>query len=296
MCTVTTGGHQHAHESSVDIRVAFFLNLAFTLLEIVGGLWTNSVAILSDAVHDLGDSLSLGLAWYLDRYAQRGEDPRFSYGYRRFSLLGALINTVVLLVGSIFVLSEAVPRLVSPQHSNARGMAAFAIAGIAINGVAVFRLRGSKSLNARVIAWHLLEDVLGWAAVLVIATILLFADIHILDPALSILITLYVLYNVLRNMRETLSLFLQGVPENMDIDAIETQIAAVDNVESTHHTHIWSLDGEHHVLSTHVLATEGVSREQVLCIKRDIKELLRPYGFSHLTVEIEYEETDCAMT
>jgi cobalt-zinc-cadmium efflux system protein len=290
--------HHHDHSGSnttANIQVAFFLNLGFTILEIIGGLWTNSLAILSDAVHDLGDSLSLGLAWFLDRYSKRDRDQRFSYGYRRFSLLGALINTVVLLVGSFWVLSKAVPRLLEPEHSNAQGMILFAIAGILINGVAVFRLQGSKSLNARMIAWHLLEDVLGWVAVLAVAIILLFADIHIVDPILSVLIAVYVLYNVIKNLRETVSLFLQGVPWDIDIREIEEEIARVENVEAIHHAHIWSLDGEHHVLTTHVVVKESATKAQAMHAKKDIRSLLKKYEFAHLTVEIEYGEADCAM-
>jgi cobalt-zinc-cadmium efflux system protein len=287
--------HDHSHNTSINIRAAFFLNLGFTILEIIGGLWTNSLAILSDAVHDLGDSLSLGLAWFLDRYSKRDPDRRFSYGYRRFSLLGALINTVILVVGSFLVLSRAVPRLIEPEPSDARGMILFAVVGIVINGAAVLRLRGSKSLNARVVAWHLLEDVLGWVAVLIVAIVLLFTDAYILDPILSILIAGYVLYNVVKNMRATLALFLQGVPDHIDIDVIEGEMAAVENVKSTHHTHIWSLDGEHHVLTTHLVVDESTTREQILCVKEDVKNLLRKYEFSHLTVEIEYGEADCAM-
>jgi cobalt-zinc-cadmium efflux system protein len=287
-------GHAHAGTTS-SIRTAFILNLVFTVIEIAGGLWTNSVAILSDAIHDLGDSFSLGLAWLLDRYAQKDRDARFSYGYRRFSLLGALINTVVLLVGSVIVLSKAVPRLFNPQQSNAQGMALLAVAGIAVNGWAVLRLRGSRSMNARVIVWHLLEDVLGWVAVLVVAIILLFADIKILDPILSILITAYVLFNVIRNLRETLTLFLQGVPADIDLDAIEQEIIQIEDVRGIHHTHIWSLDGEHHVLTAHVVVDEATASEDVILLKREIRDSLRRYEFSHLTVEVEYGLADCAL-
>ncbi|MEW6717515.1 MAG: cation diffusion facilitator family transporter [Chloroflexota bacterium] len=222
-------------------------------------------------------------------------DQRFSYGYRRFSLLGALINTIILIVGSILVLSKAVPRLIHPEHSNAQGMVAFAIIGILINGAAVLRLRGSKSLNARVIAWHLLEDVLGWVAVLIVAITLIFTDLHILDPLLSILISCYVLYNVGKKLRETLTLFLQGVPRDIDIASLEDEIADVKNVKSTHHTHIWSLDGEHHVLTTHVVVNGFLQKDQVICVKEDIKRLLKKYDLAHVTIEIEHNDTDCAM-
>ena len=144
--------HHHPPDRTIgNIRVAFFLNLAFALLEIVGGLWTNSVAILSDAVHDLGDSFALGSAWFLEKYSRKQRDQRYSYGYRRFSVLGSLLNAGVLIGGSIFVLTEAIPRLLSPQESNAEGMVVIAIIGILVNGTAVFRLRGDKSLNASVV-------------------------------------------------------------------------------------------------------------------------------------------------
>lgn len=277
------------------IKIAFFLNLAFTLLEIGGGLLTNSVAILSDAVHDLGDSLTLGMAWYLERYAQRDRDERFSYGYRRFSLLGALISTTVLLTGGIFVLSEAVPRLLEPEATRPEGMLVFALFGVVVNGFAVFRLHGSHSHNARMIAWHLLEDVMGWIAVFVVSIVLLFTDLYILDPILSILITLVIGYNVVRNLKETLSLFLQGVPESVDIAGVEARVREVENVISVHHIHAWSLDGEHHVLTMHVVVEGSASKEQALCVKEDIRDMLEDLDFSHVTVDIEYGEADCVM-
>lgn len=287
--------HNHEHSSTQNIRIAFFLNIVFTLLEVAGGIWTNSLAILSDAIHDLGDSLSLGLAWYLDRVSKRSNDRRFSYGYRRFSLLSALINTLVLVGGSIIILSRAIPRLFAPQATNAPGMALFAIFGIIINGAAVLRLRGERSMNARVVAWHLLEDVLGWIAVLIVSTVLLFADLYVLDPILSILITTYVLYNTLRNLWRTASLFMQGVPENVDLEQIDTELRAIPEILSTHHTHVWSLDGEHHVLTTHVVIDEDTSKDDLVCIRREIQDVLHGMAFAHSTVEIEFGEEDCGM-
>lgn len=287
--------HHSASESTQSIKVAFLLNLAFTLLEIFGGLWTNSLAILSDAIHDLGDSLSLGLSWYLSRVADRGNDARYSYGYRRYSLLGALINTLILIFGGIFVLTRAVPRLIHPEPTNATGMVLFAIGGIVINGLAVLRLRGQKGLNARVAALHLLEDVLGWAAVLVVSIILLFKDIPFLDPALSILITVFVLYNVVANLKKTVSLFLQGVPEDVDIQSVEAHLLSLESVQSIHHTHIWSLDGEHHVLTTHIVVDDSTSRDEILALKKTIKAYALQMQIEHVTVEVEFDEEDCHM-
>jgi len=277
------------------LRLAFFLNLSFTIIEIAGGIWTNSLAILSDAIHDLGDSLSLGMAWYLETYARKDKDKKYSYGYRRYSLLSALINTVVLIVGSVFILSRAVARLFNPEPVDAKGMILFAVLGIIVNGLAMLKLRGGKSLNARVVAWHLIEDVLGWVAVLIMSIVLLFTDLYILDPIFSILITCFVLYNVIKNLRKTLALFLQAVPENMDLEMIENRLLAIDNVCSSHHTHIWSMDGEHHVLTTHLVVEEDTSQDEVLCIKEDINQLSKEMDFLHTTVEIEYGDEKCSM-
>ena len=288
-------GHQHSHATSGNIKVAFFLNLGFTILEIIGGIFTNSIAILSDALHDLGDSIALGMAWYLEGFSRKESTSRYSYGYRRFSLLGALINSLVLIIGSLFILSEAIPRILNPEQANAPGMIAFAVLGILVNGAAVLRLKGDNSMNAKVVAWHLLEDVLGWVAVLIVGIVLLFVDLPVLDPILSILITLYVLYNVIGNLQKTLELFLQAVPSGINVEEIEKKLLAIDNVKSTHHTHLWSLDGDHHVLTTHVVISKNATKEELINIKLRSKELFEDHQFEHVTIEMEFEDEDCRM-
>ncbi len=134
----------HHHHTTNNIKIAFLLNLSFTLLEIIGGLWTNSVAILSDALHDLGDTVALGLSWHLANVSQKKRDSQFSYGYKRFSLIGALISSIILLLGSVIILSEAIPRLFHPENVYVEGMILFAIFGVLVNGVAALRLRGGQ--------------------------------------------------------------------------------------------------------------------------------------------------------
>lgn len=287
--------HSHAHQLTKSIKIAFFLNLGFTILEIFGGIWTNSLAIISDAIHDLGDSISLGLAWYLEQYSHKESNQIFSYGYRRLSLLAALISTSILFGGSLYVISEAIPRLLNPEPSNARGMILFAILGIAVNGLAMVHLAQKSSLNARVVTWHLLEDVLGWLAVLIVSITLLFTDTYILDPILSILIAAYILYNAIANLRKTLLLFLQAVPENIDIHQLEKSIIALERVDSVHHTHVWSLDGEHHVLTTHVIIEDHTTRKEIQGIKGAIQNLGESLNLEHMTVEIEYLNEYCKM-
>lgn len=290
--------HQHSPDSdstSRNLRLAFFLNLGFTLLEIVGGFWTNSIAILSDALHDLGDSVSLGLAWYFDNYAQKAPDEEFSYGYHRFSMLAAFINTIVLIAGSLWVLANAIPRLLNPESTNVPGMIAFAVVGIVVNGFAALRLRGNQSLNAQVVGWHLLEDVLGWVAVLIVSIILLFTNWTILDPILSILITLYILFNVVRKLQRTGRLFLQASPENVSLPALKRQILSLEAVQSVHHTHLWSLDGEHHVLTTHVVVDPETTKEEASRLKQTMADQIKTEAIEHLTIEVEFGEDDCRL-
>lgn len=288
--------HQHNHQEGVsELRTAFLLNFGFTLIELFGGFWTNSVAILSDAVHDLGDSVSLGIAWVLQSISFRGRDSRFSYGYRRFSLLGALISTLILIAGSIVVLTRALPRLLHPEPAHAPGMLLFAIVGVTMNGLAALRLRHSHSMNARMAALHLLEDILGWVAVLIVSITLLFTQFYILDSILSILITAVILFNVIRNLKRILKVFLQAAPEQIRVEAIQEKLTAIPNVKSCHHTHCWSLDGDHHVLTTHIVLDADTSREQIVGIKTRIKILAKEMDFHHITVETEFEDLDCTM-
>lgn len=286
--------HDHSHNTD-NIQLAFFLNFGFAIMEIAGGVWTNSMAILSDALHDFGDTFSLGLAWWLERYSRKGRDSIYSYGYRRFSLLAAFVNVIVLLGGSLFVLSEALPRLVHPKPTHAQGMVVFASIGILINGFAMLRLRHSHAMNARVVALHMMEDMLGWIAVLLISVALLFTDLFILDPLLSIIITAFILINVFRNLRKTAALFLQASPENLPVSNIEDQLLKINKVDSVHHTHAWSLDGEHHVLTTHVVVCDGATQSEIQKIKDQVRELGRKHHFVHITVETEFSGEACSM-
>ena len=281
-------GHRGDEPTSEGrVRVAFFLNLAFTLFEIAGGIWTNSLAILSDALHDLGDSVALGLTWHFTRISKRKGDETFTFGYRRFSLLGALVMSLVLFAGGMVVLFESIPRILSPETTNARGMLLLAIVGILVNGIAALRMHGGRSVGERIVTWHFLEDVLGWVAVLIASIVMSFRDLPILDPILSIAITAYVLWNVGKRLKETLIILLQGVPTDVDIQLVERAIRETPGVCDVHHTHIWSQDGEHHVLTAHIIATDADSYEAVTTLRGEVKERLRELGIHHATIEVE---------
>lgn len=287
-------GHDHDHHSAgKNLKFAFFLNAGFTIFELIGGFYVNSVAIVSDAVHDLGDTLSLGTSWYLQNKSKQKRNNKFSFGYKRFSLLGALINSLVLLGGSVFVITEAVGRLLEPEHSDAKGMMVFAIIGVAVNGFAAYKLSKGTSMNEKVVSWHLLEDVLGWVAVLIVAIVLQFKDIHYLDPALSLLITSFILWNVFKRLKETLFIFLQGVPKEIDLSEIETKLNQIPNIASLHHMHVWSLEGTDHVFTTHIKLKNINRFQQLLEVKKQVKNVLQEYHFDHYTIETELDEETC---
>ncbi|GHA79241.1 cation diffusion facilitator family transporter [Pontibacter akesuensis] len=289
------GGHGHHHHGAgSNIKVAFFLNLGFTVLEIFGGLWINSVAILSDALHDLGDSLSLGLAWYFEKVAKRGRNEKYTFGYKRFSLLGAVINSVILLVGSFFILWEAVPRIWDPQEVNAPGMMAFAVIGILVNGAAVLRLKSGDSLNERAVRLHLLEDVLGWVAVLVGGIVMYFYDVPFLDPLLSVIITLYVLYNVIGNLRDTSKILLQASPPHIKPDDVAAKLKSVEEIKSLHDLHIWTLDGSYNVLTMHAVVAPNLPAQQAQDLKKRVRSLMADMDIQHVTLELEAPGEECS--
>jgi len=286
-------GH-HQHGANDNIKVAFFLNFGFTILEIIGGLWINSVAILSDALHDLGDSLSLGLAWYFEKVAKRGRDQQFTFGYKRFSLLGAVINSVVLLVGSVIVLSEAIPRIWDPQPVNAAGMMGFALLGIVVNGAAVLRLKKGSSLNEKVVRLHLMEDVLGWVAVLIGGIVLYFFDFPVIDPLLSVGITVYVLYNVVGNLRASMKILLQATPPNINPKEVEKKLVQLPDIQSIHDLHIWTLDGSYNVLTLHAVVAPELPAPQAEALKQRLRSAMADIDIQHVTVELETSQEQCS--
>lgn len=279
------GHHHHHDEASSRLGLAFGLNVAFTLIEFVGAWATNSTAIAADAVHDLGDSLSLAFAWGMQGVSNSGPTPTYSYGLQRLSLLGALLNVLVLLGGSVFVLIQSVPRLWDPPAANAGGMLALAVLGVAVNGAAVWRVRSGTTLNERVVTWHLLEDVLGWVAVLIVSLVMLVADLPWLDPVLSIAITLWVGWNALRNLRATVALFLQAVPADVDLDELQRLATAVDGTLALEHVHVWSLEGDHHVL-TGRLVVDTPLLDEAIRIQEAVQAALTGHGVQHVTLEL----------
>lgn len=285
--------HHHNHNSTKNIRAAFFLNLLFTIVEIAGGILTNSIAILSDALHDLGDSLSLGLSWYFQKISQKERDKNFTFGYKRFSIFGAVINSAVLIIGSVFILLETIPRLIDPIMPNTEGMIYLAVLGILFNGAAILKLKKGTSLNEKVVTLHLMEDVFGWVAVLAASIIMTYLYLPILDPILSLLIAAWILIKAFKNIKSALMIILQGTPKTSNVSEIERKITKIQGISSVHDTHLWSMDGEYNVLTVHVVLENNANLNTLSALKQNIRTCLSTEHIEHITIEFEGINEEC---
>lgn len=276
-----------------NIFIAFLLNMLFSIFEIVGGIITGSVAIISDAVHDAGDAASIGIAFFLEKKSKKQPDENYTYGYARYSVVGSVITTLILLFGSALVVLNAIGRIISPTEINYNGMIVFAIVGAAVNLVAAFVTKEGDSLNQRAVNLHMLEDVLGWIVVLVGAVVMRFTDISIIDPIMSIGVALFIIVNAIKNLKASLDLFLEKTPDGISVAEIKEHIAEIDGIIDVHHVHLWSLDGQLNYATLH-----AVTNEEPHHIKHKIREELAEHGINHVTIELEAEgehchETDC---
>ena len=271
-----------------NILVAFVLNLAFSIFEFIGGTITNSVAIISDSIHDIGDSLSIGISYFLEKKSKQKPDESYTYGYMRYSVIGGAITTIILLVGAILVIYNAIIRLMNPIQINYNGMILFAILGVLINFVAAYFTKDGHSLNQKSVNLHMLEDVLGWAVVLIGAIIMKFTNAALLDSILSIGVAVYILVHALKNFKEIIDLFLEKTPKNVNISELKKHLLEINGVKDIHHVHVWSIDGYNNYATMHV-RIEGDSKK----IKQVVKEELKEHGIAHTTIEIEEADECC---
>ena len=271
-----------------NIFFAFILNLAFSVFEFIGGVFTGSVAIISDAIHDIGDATSIGVAFFLEKKSKKQPDKKYTYGYARYSVIGSFLTTLILLLGSAMIIYNAVLRIISPTEINYNGMIIFAIVGVCVNLGAALLTRDGDSLNQKAVNLHMLEDVLGWIVVLVGAIVMRFTNFYIIDPLMSIGVAIFILINALKNLKEILDLFLEKTPRDISIDEIAEHICEVEGVLSVHHIHVWSMDGHNNYATMHV-----VVKGDTHTIKHNIRGELKEHGIGHATLEIETEGEHC---
>ena len=271
-----------------NILIAFILNLLFSLVEFIGGIFTNSVAILSDSIHDLGDAMSIGLSYALEKKSKRKADKKYTYGYIRYSVLGGVITTTMLLAGSILVIVGAINRIIHPVPINYSGMIIIAIFGVIINLIATYVTKEGGSINQRAVNLHMLEDVLGWIIVLIGSIIMKFTNISIIDSLMSIGVAIFILIHSLENLREIVDIFLEKTPNDIDIDELKTHLLKIKGVDDVHHVHVWSIDGYNNYATMHIVSKS----KHIDKIKKQIREELLEHNISHAILETEEEMCD----
>ncbi|MDD5946261.1 MAG: cation diffusion facilitator family transporter [Oscillospiraceae bacterium] len=276
-------------KSDRNILIAFLLNFTFSLLELIGGTLTGSVAIVSDAVHDFGDTVSIAISYFLERKSKGQPDATYTFGYGRYSVIGSVITTLVLMLGSILVLVQAVQRLFAPQVVHSGGMLLLAVIGLSVNLMAALVTREGDSLNQKAVNLHMLEDVIGWAVVLVGAAVMLLTNWTMIDPLLSIGVAIFILCQAVGHLKESMYLFLEAVPEDVSVAQICEAALAVKGVSGVHHVHVWSTDGSHHFATMHIVAAEPNA-----ALKEAVRHSMEALHISHITMELEFPDEQCA--
>ena len=271
-----------------NILIAFILNLGFSIFELFGGLFTNSVAIMSDAIHDIGDALSIGISYFLEKKSKKNADNTHTYGYTRYSVLGATITSIILLIGSLVVVARAVIRLVKPEDINYNGIIVFAIIGVVVNFAAAYFTREGDSLNQKAVNLHMLEDVLGWVIVLIGSIVMKFTNASFIDSLLSIGVAMFILINSIKMLLSAVDLFLEKTPAGISVDELKNHLLEIEGIISIHDMHIWSLDGINHCATLHVVVDDHFKST-----KRKVREELHEHGIAHVTIEMETESEPC---
>ena len=273
-------------KAKYTVWVAFFLNLSYAIVEFIAGGIFGSSAVLADSIHDLGDAIAIGISAFLETISNREEDRQYTLGYKRFSLLGALVTAVILITGSILVILENIAKIFHPQSVNDEGIFWLGIIAITINVLASLVIRKGQTKNESILSLHFLEDTLGWVAVILMAIVLRFTDWYILDPLLSIAISFFVLSKALPRFWSTLKIFLDAVPEGVDIQKIKTDLAELDHVASINQLNLWTMDGLEKNAIVHVCLKE---MEHMETCKESIRIFLKDCGFQNITIEVDVD-------
>ncbi|MBE6500320.1 MAG: cation transporter [Methanobrevibacter thaueri] len=277
--------HHHHKKAGENLAFVFFMNLLFNIIVIVGGLATNSMAILADCIHDLSDTISIGIAWVLEKISQKESSDNYSYGYQRFSILGAVIISVFVIFMAFIILQEAIPRIFNPEGVDAEGMLVVALIGLVFKSVSVYKLHRGETFNEKAIFFHQLGDIFEWVAILVLSVVLMFWDgAPYLDPFVSIGIAVWLIFNLGRNLIKAVQVLLQKTPDHFDVDEFKEGILAIKGVNAIDDFHIWSLDGIDSVMSLKVDVDFDMD---VGVIKKEIYDFSLRFHVVDITIEFD---------
>lgn len=292
------------HSNKNGLSTAFWLNLSFSVIELIGGISTNSTAIIADAFHDFMDAIAIGAAVFLEKISGKSRTLKFSYGYKRFSLLGSLGMSIFLLIGSILMVINGIKSFITPEVVHSKGMLWLAILGIVINGFAFFRIKSgsghhhhhghihSHDHNSKAIMLHLVEDILGWVAVLIGAIVIYYTGWYWIDGVLALAIAIFIGYNATKILINTLKVMLQEVPENINLEELSSELRNIKDVKNVHDLHVWSLDGNHNIGSLHLLVT-NINTLKLDNIIKEANQIMNNYHIQHPTVQIETTDKNC---
>ena len=278
-------------KAKYTVWIAFFLNLSYAIVEFIAGGIFGSSAVLADSVHDLGDAIAIGISAFLETISNREEDRQYTLGYKRFSLLGALVTVVILITGSILVILENITKLFNPQPVNDEGILWLGIIAVSINLLASLVVRKGKTKNESILSLHFLEDTLGWLAVILMAIILRFTDWYILDPLLSLVISIFILTKAIPRFWSALKIFLDAVPEGVETGDLEKELEALTNVKSVNQLSIWSMDGLENNAIVHLCLEDW---EQMMETKNQVRQLLEERGIQNITIEVDASQSNHA--
>lgn len=277
--------------SKTSIWLSFFLNLSYAIVEFIAGGIFGSSAVLADSVHDLGDAIAIGISALLETISNRDEDGQYTLGYKRFSLLGSMLTAVILMIGSVLVILENVTKIVHPQPVNEEGILWLGIIAVTINVLASLVVRKGKTKNESILSLHFLEDTLGWLAVILMAIILRYTDWYILDPLLSLVISIFILSKAIPRFWSTLKIFLDAVPEGVETSDLEKDLEALPNVKSVNQLSIWSMDGLENNAVVHICIWDW---EQMMETKEVVRQFLEERGVQNITIEVDSSQSNHA--
>jgi len=276
-------------KSEKNILIAFILNTVFSIFELFGGIYTGSISVISDAAHDAGDAASIGISYFLEKKSKKQPDEKYTYGYTRYSVLGGIITSAILIFSSVSIIYNAVNRIINPVQINYNGMIVFAVIGVAVNSAAALFTRDGESLNRKAVNLHMLEDVLGWIAVLVGAIVIKFTGFALIDPIMSIGVAVFIGINAAKNLKSAADIFLEKTPRGIKISEIKMHLCEIEGVTDVHHIHIRSIDGYNNYATMHIVTNADPCK-----IKEKIREELTEHGICHSTLELETKNEHCS--
>lgn len=278
-------------QAKENIKRVFWLNLGFGFFEIIGGIITRSSAIFSNAICDFGDALAILVSYLLENISKNKPDKEYTFGYKRYALLGIFFNSMILLICSSLVLYDAFLRILRPVEVNIIGMIIFSIFGIFINGYAMFKTSDKVNLNESKLNLYVIIDFCCWISFLVAAILIKITGWHIIDPLLSMLIAIIMAIKGIKNMFRIINIFTEKVPNDIEIETLENELKQINLVKEVNCLHVWSMDGKDKFLTVQIIMDQKVTKKSYETLLQDIKKKLKEYKINQSTVELEYEST-----